>query len=195
MLPKTHLILQPRMSDARWVITPSWIFGSWRSFLHSSSGLFCHVLLISSPPVRSMPFVRGLFQHANAKGTHHLLHGCSQRWTHVWTKFSFLHQSFWPPWPFCNCFRIRTTDLIFWIIHFQGICDPCYYYLLLLRPQGWKDLALLGVKKYKSTFGSKVKVLFQELLSDYRSLFWLPASGVSNLKMSLCHGSASQICG
>ena len=31
-LSKAHLILHSRMSDARWVITPSWLSGSWRSF-------------------------------------------------------------------------------------------------------------------------------------------------------------------
>ena len=38
MLPKAHLTLHSRMSGYRWVITPSWLFGSWRSF-------FCIVLL------------------------------------------------------------------------------------------------------------------------------------------------------
>ena len=32
MLPKAHLILHSRMSGSRWVITPSWLSGSWRSF-------------------------------------------------------------------------------------------------------------------------------------------------------------------
>ena len=37
MLPKAHLTSHPRMSGSRWVITPSWLSGSWRSFLYSSS--------------------------------------------------------------------------------------------------------------------------------------------------------------
>ena len=37
MLPKTHLTLHSRMSVSGWVIIPSWLFGSWRSFLYSSS--------------------------------------------------------------------------------------------------------------------------------------------------------------
>ena len=37
MLPKAHLSLHSRMSGSRWVITPSWLSGSWRSFLYSSS--------------------------------------------------------------------------------------------------------------------------------------------------------------
>ena len=38
MLPKAHLTSHSRMSGSRWVITPSWLSGSWRSF-------FCIVLL------------------------------------------------------------------------------------------------------------------------------------------------------
>ena len=37
MLPKAHLTSHSRMSGSRWVITPSWLSGSWRSFLYSSS--------------------------------------------------------------------------------------------------------------------------------------------------------------
>ena len=32
MLPKAHLPSHSRMSGSRWVITPSWLSGSWRSF-------------------------------------------------------------------------------------------------------------------------------------------------------------------
>ena len=48
MLPKARLTLHSRMSGSRWVITPSWLSGSWRSFLYSSSVYFCHLFLISS---------------------------------------------------------------------------------------------------------------------------------------------------
>ena len=44
-LSKAHFISHSRMSGSRWVITPSWLSGSWRSFLYSSS---CHCFLISS---------------------------------------------------------------------------------------------------------------------------------------------------
>ena len=37
MLPKAHLTSHSRMSGSRWVITPSWLSGLWRSFLYSSS--------------------------------------------------------------------------------------------------------------------------------------------------------------
>ena len=39
MLPKAHLTSHSRMSGSRWVITPSWLSGSWRSFLYGSSVL------------------------------------------------------------------------------------------------------------------------------------------------------------
>ena len=34
MLPKAHLTSYSRISGSRWVITPSWLSGSWRSFLY-----------------------------------------------------------------------------------------------------------------------------------------------------------------
>ena len=37
MLPKAHLTSHSRMSGSGWVIIPSWLSGSWRSFLYSSS--------------------------------------------------------------------------------------------------------------------------------------------------------------
>ena len=56
LLPKTHLTSHSRMSGSRWVIIPSWLSGSWRSFLYSSSMYSCY-LLISSASVRSLPFL------------------------------------------------------------------------------------------------------------------------------------------
>ena len=41
MLSKAHLTSHSRMSGSRSVITPSWLSGSWRSFLHSFSVYFC----------------------------------------------------------------------------------------------------------------------------------------------------------
>ena len=45
------------MSGSRWVITPSWLSGLWRSFFYSSSVYSCHLFLTSSASVRSMPFL------------------------------------------------------------------------------------------------------------------------------------------
>ena len=57
MLSKAHLTSHSRMSGSRWVITPSWLSGSWRSFLYSSSVYSCHLFLISYASVRSLPFL------------------------------------------------------------------------------------------------------------------------------------------
>ena len=57
MLPKAHLTSHSRMSGSRWVITPSWLSGLWRSFLYSYSVYSCHLFLISSASVRSIPFL------------------------------------------------------------------------------------------------------------------------------------------
>ena len=50
MLSKAHLTSHSRMSSSRWVITPLWLSGSWRSFLYSSV-YSCHLFLISSASV------------------------------------------------------------------------------------------------------------------------------------------------
>ena len=47
----------PSISGSRWVITPSWLYGSWRSFLCSSSVYYCHLFFASSASVRSIPFL------------------------------------------------------------------------------------------------------------------------------------------
>ena len=57
MLLKAHLTSHSRMSGSRWIITPSWLSGSWRSFLYSSSVYSCHLFLISSASIRSVPFL------------------------------------------------------------------------------------------------------------------------------------------
>ena len=61
MLPKAHLTLHSRMSGSRWMITPLWLSGSWRSFLYSSSVYSCHRFLISSASVRSLLFLSYLY--------------------------------------------------------------------------------------------------------------------------------------
>ena len=45
MLSKAHLTSHSRMSGSRSVITPSWLSGSWRSFLYSSSVYSYHLFL------------------------------------------------------------------------------------------------------------------------------------------------------
>ena len=57
MLPQAHLTSHSRMSGSRWVITPFWSSGSLRPFLYSPSGYSCHLFLIYSASVRSLPFL------------------------------------------------------------------------------------------------------------------------------------------
>ena len=57
LLPKAHLTSHSRMSGSRWVIIPSWLSGSWRSFLYSSSVYSCHLFLIASASVTPIPFL------------------------------------------------------------------------------------------------------------------------------------------
>ena len=58
MLSKAHLTSHSKMSASRLVITSSWLSGSWRSFFfYSSSMCSCHLFLISSASVRSIPFL------------------------------------------------------------------------------------------------------------------------------------------
>ena len=54
ILPKTHLTSHSRMSGSRWVITPLWLSGLWRSFLYNFSVYSCHLFLIPSASVRSL---------------------------------------------------------------------------------------------------------------------------------------------
>ena len=61
MLPKAHLTSHSRMSGSRWVITPLWLSGSWRSFLYSSSVYSCYLFLISSISVRSILSISVLY--------------------------------------------------------------------------------------------------------------------------------------
>ena len=56
MLPKALLPSHSRMSGSGWVITPWWLSASWRSFLYSSV-YSCHLYLLYSASVRSIPFL------------------------------------------------------------------------------------------------------------------------------------------
>ena len=57
MLPKAHLTLHSSKFGSRWVITPSWLSGSWRFFFYSSCLYFYRLFLISAASVRSIPFL------------------------------------------------------------------------------------------------------------------------------------------
>ena len=57
MLLNTHLTSHSRMFASWWVITPSLLSGSFRSFLYSSSMYSYHLFLISFASVRSILFL------------------------------------------------------------------------------------------------------------------------------------------
>ena len=64
MLPKAHLTSHSRMSGSSWVITPSWLSRSLRPFFEYIYFYFlqfsvysCHLFLVSSSSVRSIPFL------------------------------------------------------------------------------------------------------------------------------------------
>ena len=77
MLSKAHLTSHPRMSGSRWVITPSWLSLSWRSFLYSSSVYSCHLFLILSASERDgntraldLPLEKSVGQEATVRTGH-----------------------------------------------------------------------------------------------------------------------------
>ena len=124
--------------------------------------------------------------------------GSCQRWAkHV--DQNFLSRSLFPGLfdHSVTAWESRTTNLICQIIDVPENCDPCCYYILLLKPEVWKCLALLGAKSYKSMFQSKALrfLWLQEHLSVWRSLSWMSASGGSDLKVSVCHDYDSYLYG
>ena len=57
MFSKALLTSHSRISGSRWVIIPSWLSGPWRYFLCGVSVYSCHLFLISSASVTSLPFL------------------------------------------------------------------------------------------------------------------------------------------
>ena len=84
--------------------------------------------------------------------------GLTRNGQSVWTKLSFLGQTFQSLWPFHNSLEIRSTNLICQIIDFQGTCDLCCCCVLWLRSQIWigsrKRLALLGIDSSEARWSS-----------------------------------------
>ena len=56
MFPEAYLTSDSRMSGSRWVITPSWLSGSRRTFVYSSV-YSCHLFLIYFASVMSISFL------------------------------------------------------------------------------------------------------------------------------------------
>ena len=71
------------------------------------------------------------------RGTQCLLRETTRNGQNMWTKLSFLGQTFQSLWPFHNPLGIRNTNLIYRIIDFQGTCDLYCYCVRWLRSQTW----------------------------------------------------------
>ena len=70
------------------------------------------------------------------RGTQWLLWEPTRNGQSMWTEL-FLGQTFQSLWPFHNSLGIRSTNLIYRIIDFQGTCDLYCYCVLCLRSQTW----------------------------------------------------------
>jgi len=77
MLLKNLLTSPSRMPGSRWVTTPFWLSQSLRPFLYSSSVCSCHLFLISSASIRSLP--RKCTGHSNTLFQQH------KRQLYTWT--------------------------------------------------------------------------------------------------------------
>ena len=104
-------------------------------------------------------FVGSLYRPANAKrNPRSLARGVTRNGQSMWTELSFLSHLFLVTDYFVIAWGITTTNLICQIIDFQGNCDPCCYYVLLLRSPVRKHLALLGAESYRSMFESEAEL-------------------------------------
>ena len=71
------------------------------------------------------------------RGTQCLLREPTRNGQSMWTKLSFLGQTFQSLWSFHNSLEIRSANLIYQIIDFQETCDLYCYCVLWIRPQTW----------------------------------------------------------
>ena len=125
MLPKSRLTLHSRMSGSRWVIIPSLLSGSWRSFLYSSSVYYFHLFLISSASLRSIPFL-SCIEHIFA-------------WNVPLVSLIFLKRSLvFPILLFSSISLYRSMKkaflslLFFWTLHSNGYIFPFLPFFWLL---------------------------------------------------------------
>ena len=80
---KDHLTSQSWISGCRWVITPSWLFGSWRSF--------CIVFSVGYYSVRKKKTLPFITTWVELEGTilSSTIHGVAKSWT--WVKWLSMH--------------------------------------------------------------------------------------------------------
>ena len=99
---------------------------------------------------------------------------------------------------FLTAWGIRATNLICWIIDFQGTCDPRYYYVLLFRPQAWIDShetpSLARIPKlHLGCFLTCWRCELGVDLAPRASLSWLLPYGARAAKPTSCHGCALEL--
>ena len=90
MLSKAHLTSHSRVSGYRWVITPWWLSGSWRYFLYRSSVYSCHLFLMSSASVKSIPSAL-YWAHLCMKSSLGISNFLEDSLGHQWPYFAFIY--------------------------------------------------------------------------------------------------------
>ena len=135
MLPKAHLTLYSRMSGSRWVSTPSWLSGQWRSFLYSSV-YSCHLSLIS--PAAQYTKAQPPVEDA------HMYQSTPDAWTNLqdWT---------------CKCmftllkvYNLKVRMKRTYCTHFQRIrTGPSRVSLLIWGQGGQKDVGSTSRERYE----------------------------------------------
>ena len=131
MLSKAHLTSHSRMSSSRWVITPSWLSGSWRYYLYSSSVLLqvsLDFLLLHSSPLwwkGHLYWVLVLEGLVGCQGTVHL-----QLLQHYWSghRLGLLwywmvclgnkQRSFCHFWDCTHALHFIFSCWLWWLLHF-----------------------------------------------------------------------------
>ena len=138
MLPKSQLTSHSRMSGSRGVITPSWLSGTWRSFLHSSSVYSCLLFLISSASVRSNFFQPHELQHIRLPCPSPSLGACSNLCPSSWWCHPTISSSVVP---FSSCsqsFPGSGSFLMGWLFA-SGVPSGMWAVLKKVLGSEWRD--------------------------------------------------------
>ena len=175
MLPKAHLTSHSRMVGSKWVITSSWLFGSWRSFLYHFSVYSCH-LLISSASIRSIPFLSFTVPiFAWCVSLVSLTWGdlksfpfyCFPLFLCIdyWERLSFLSMLFFETlhsnghiFPFLLCLSLLFFSQLFVRPPLTIILPFCIFFLGIVLPPGWLKASGLG-NCYRVFFSTKILCL------------------------------------
>ena len=205
MLPKHHLTSHSKRSGSRWVIIPSWLSGSWRSFLHSSSVYSCHLFLISSASVRFITFLTSAWNNLLISLIFLKrflllllllsLFSCVQLWVTSWTAayHSFLSmtlfmQEYWSGVPLPSLEEISSfSHSIVFLCFFALIMEECF----LISPCYSLELCIqMGISfLFSFAFHSLLFTAICEASSDSHFAFCISFSWgwSSSLSPVQCH--------